>query len=320
MPRPTAGDVHVNRPLTNVLVGWIQAESRYIALEMFPEVPVESQTDIIPQYSQADLLRDDAEERAPGTEAAGGGFNTDNTDTYLCKPVARKHDIPDPIRANQTQPYDLDRQATRIVAQKIAIKRETDFVSAHMTASVWDIADFTPGTKWDAAGSTPFEDIRGQMDLIDINGFPANAIAFSKDVWSTLADHPDIVDRIKGGSTTQNPAKAMPNQMAQILGLDKVLIGNAAKNSAADGAAAISMGFIVPSGTALLVHAAPAPGIMIPSAGYTFTWRRYIGAQGMRVKRFRIEAIESDRVEAQSAYGFKPIAKSLGNFFTGLLT
>src|SRR4051812_930787 len=104
--QPAAGDFYVNAPLSNVLVGWIQDQKKFIAADMFPMVPVDMQGGIIPQYPITDLYRDDVAERAPGTEASGGGWATDNTLTYFCREFAYKHDIPDQIRGTTQRPYD----------------------------------------------------------------------------------------------------------------------------------------------------------------------------------------------------------------------
>ena len=55
-----------------------------------------------------------------------------------------------------------------------------------------------------------------------------------------------------------------------------------------------------------------------PTAGVVFSWTGYLGAttNGMRVKRFRQEKLESDRVEGQMAYDQKLTAADLGYMFT----
>ena len=40
MPNPAQSDLHVNVPLTNVSVAYVQSSSAYIADKVFPKVPV----------------------------------------------------------------------------------------------------------------------------------------------------------------------------------------------------------------------------------------------------------------------------------------
>ena len=56
---------------------------------------------------------------------------------------------------------------------------------------------------------------------------------------------------------------------------------------------------------------------MTPSAGYTFSWTGATGASdsGGRIKRFRLELLESDRVEIQMSFDQKLVAPDLGYFF-----
>ena len=53
---------------------------------------------------------------------------------------------------------------------------------------------------------------------------------------------------------------------------------------------------------------------MTPSAGYIFTWKGYLGgnSQGIKIKRFRMEHIASDRVEAEQTYDMKVVSADLG--------
>ena len=60
MPNPTFSDVHVNRPLTNISVAWIQEESAFIADKVFPSVAVQKQSDRYFVYFREDWYRDEA--------------------------------------------------------------------------------------------------------------------------------------------------------------------------------------------------------------------------------------------------------------------
>ena len=80
--------------------------------------------------------------------------------------------------------------------------------------------------------------------------------------------------------------------------------------------AAASYDFISNSKSVLLAYAPAGPSLMTPSAGYTFTWSGYLGgnAEGIKIKRFRMEMIASDRVEAEMTYDMKVVSKDLGTF------
>jgi hypothetical protein len=73
---------------------------------------------------------------------------------------------------------------------------------------------------------------------------------------------------------------------------------------------------------ALLAYVPPAPGIMTPSAGYTFAWTGYLGAgpDGQRIKRFRMENLAADRIEIEMAFDMKVISADLGAFFNNAVS
>src|SRR5881396_2554265 len=100
MPNPTASDVHVNVPLTNISIAWIQQQDAFVATSVFPNVPFAQQSNRYFTYRRDDFFRAEAEYRAPGTESAGSGWRLDNTPTYNAQVIAVHKDVDDAIRAN----------------------------------------------------------------------------------------------------------------------------------------------------------------------------------------------------------------------------
>lgn len=325
MPQPTRGDVHVNTPLTNISVAYMQAQQNFIATRFFPNVPVSKQSDRYYVYNRGDFNRDEMKVRAPGTESAGSGYALDNTPAYFAPVRAFHKDIPDQIRANEDSPLNSDRDATNFVTNKAMIHRERVFAAAALVSGVWDNektgvnSDVTAGSEfliWNDANSTPIEDIReAQRTVLEATGFEPNKIVLGKAVFDALVDHPDIVDRVKYGQTAGSIARVNEAALAALFGLDEVLVSKAVHNSAAKGATE-SSAFI--NGTnALLGYVTPTPGLMVPTAGYNFSWTGYLGASanGSRIKRFRMEELASDRIEIEMAFDQNVVGSELGYFF-----
>ena len=330
MAKVSTGDVHVNAPLTNVSIAYLQSASDFIASRVFPNLPVGKRSDRYYTYDRGEFNRDDMEERAPATESAGSEYSIDNTPTYYCKVYALHHDVPDEIRANSDSMLNPDMEATTFVTQKALIKREKLWVSKYFTSGVWTsqitgVAS-SPSTnevlKWSDANSNPVENIRaGRLAMKQSTGFTANKLVLSLAVYNVLVDHPDIVDRIKysGGVGPSNPAIVTLQALTQLFEVDEILIMSAIENTAKEGLTA-SHSFIG-GNHALLVHAAKAPGLMTPSAGYTFSWTGMVGSgnEGNRIKRFRMEHLEADRVEIQMAFDQKLVAADLGYIFLNII-
>jgi len=325
---PTASDVHVNAPLTMISVAFLQNQDAFIADKVFPNIPVDKQSDRFFTYDRGDFNRDEARVRAPGAESAGGDYRIDNTPSYFANVWAWHKDVPDQIRANADVPLNLDMEATEFVTTKLLIRKEAKFVSSFMTTSVWTTdktgaASPTTGQlyQWsDYTNSDPLSDVRAGATVVHKStGFRPNKLVLGQEVWDKLVDHPDIIDRVKYGQTAGRPAMVSKEAVAQILELDEILVGSAIYNSAAE-TVTNSHAFITGK-TALLVYSAPRPGLMTPSGGYTFSWKGMFGAgsNGLRIKKFRIEKEASDRVEGEMAFDQKLISANLGYFFTSIV-
>lgn len=325
MPAPTQSDLHVNVPLTNVSVAYMQSASTYIADKVFPKVPVRKQSDLYWKYSKSDWRRTDVTRRAPGTESPGVGWNFD-TDNYFAHVYAVHKDVDDQLRANADSNFNLDRDATEFVTNQLLLKRDLDWNSAYFTSGVWN-TDKVGGTdfqQWSDAGSDPIGDIAQQVvDFRRETGFAPNIMILGAEVMKGLKQHPDIIDRIKytqRGIVTED-------LIATLFGVDQLYTSYATVATgpqipdARTQDAAASFDFITNAKSALLLYAPSTPSVMTPSAGYTFTWTGYLGGnnQGVRVKRFRMENIASDRIEAECTYDMKVVCPDLGVYLSDVV-
>lgn len=313
MANPTQGDVHVNKPLTNISVAWIQSQDNYISTKIFPLVPVSNQSDLYYEFDRGDFLRDEAQLRGESSESAGSGFKLSTT-PYSCKVEAFHKDIDDKTRANADGALTFDRAATAFVSQKMAIRRERRFATTYFTTGVWG-TDITPGTLWSAAASTPRADVdTGKATVLAATGFEPNTLLVSYAVFLKLRSNPDVRDQFKYVSA-DSIDEAM---LARYFGVKNFYVARAVYNSALEGAAATGVAMF--GKHALLCYIPDAASILSPAAGYTFAWTGYTGSvDGIRIKKFRMENLASDRIEGEMAYDFKVVGSSLGYFFNGCI-
>src|SRR6516162_2263185 len=136
MPQPTLQDVHVAAALTNVAVAYFQSEDNYVADKVFPMVPVQHQTDFYFVWSKADFFRDEAQKRADATESAGSGVNL-KTQSYRANVWALHHDIGAQVRSNADPAVDVDVTITRVLMQKLMIRRDRQFMPTYAVTGVW---------------------------------------------------------------------------------------------------------------------------------------------------------------------------------------
>ncbi len=318
MPQPTRSDVHVNRPLTNISIAYIQRAADFIADKVFPIVPVMKQSDLYFTYDKAYWFSTEAQKRGPGTESAGSGYKVNSDNSYFCDVWAVHKDVDDQTRANADQPLDLDRDATLFCTQQMLLRREVQFMTKYIVNGIWTGAtNLTPSTKWDHSGSDPMADIDAKKSEIKSKtGFMPNTLIVASDVFFALRNNAAVLDRIKytqKGIVTEE-------LLAMLFGVEKFLVASAVLNSAAEGVAADNNFLISDAG--LLVYSNPSPSILQPSGGYIFSWQGLFGAgaQGNRISSFRMEQLKSDRIEGEMAFSMKQVGADLGCYLTGLLT
>lgn len=315
MPQPTLSQVHVNRPLTNISLAYIQTASNFIASRVFPRVPVANKSDSYFIYNKEDFLRDEMKIRAPGTESAGSGYNL-SLAVYNADVWALHKDIDDQIRANYDAPLNADRDAAEWLTQQSLIRLERQFASKYFVPSIWGttVTGTTNFVQWDDPASNPEVDIAtARTTVLQNTGLMPNKLVVSHTVHEALKRHPVLKDRFKYTS-----AESVSEQMlARFFEVDEYLVSRAVVNTAAEGQAG-AYSFAV-GRHALLCYTNPAPTLMAPSAGYVFTWRGLLGGAGgdlaTAIKRFRMEALACDRVELEAAFDMRLVSSDCGYFF-----
>lgn len=320
---PGRGDVHVDRPLTQIAIAFAQNPEAFVADRVFPVLPVAKQTDKYFTIPIGAWFRDEMEKRAPGALSAQRTHQV-STDSYSCDVWALHEMLADQVRANYDSPLQADREITEGLTQAGMIRKELQFVTDFFGSGLWTtdqtgVDSASPSTnevgRWDRADSTPIEDVRaGKRRIQARTGFRPNKMVVGREVYDALLDHPDIVGRLDRGQTT-GAAIVMRQNLAALFELDEILVMDAVYNSATEGATN-SIG-LIGGKSALLVYAAPSPGLYAPTGGYTFSWTGLLGsgALGMRMKRIRDEKRESDMLEIQMAFDQKLVSADLGQFF-----
>jgi hypothetical protein len=324
MPQPTQSQVHVDAILTNISVAYLQRAENFIADKVFPVVPVDKQSDKYFVYSKNDWLRDEARVRTDGTESVGSGYNI-TTETYYADVYAIHKDIGDQTRANADAPINVDREAAEFVTHRLLTRREIQFVNDFMTTNKWatDVtgvaASPTTGqtVQWsDYTNSDPIEDIEaGKAQILSTTGLEANTLVLGYDVFRKLKNHPDLVDRIKYTSSQT----ITEDMLARMFDIERVLVSKSVKATNAEGATGAYS--FTTGKTALLAHVAPTPGILTPSAGYTFSWTGVSQGMGLTIgtSSFRLESLRATRVEAELAFDNKVVASDLGYFWNTIV-
>ncbi len=320
MANPDVADLHVNAMLTNISIGYTNPE--YVADRVFPLVGVNKQSDIVPEYDKSFWFRDDARIRAPGGELHYGEYKVTKTDTYFCHNYQFAIPIPDEQAANADAPFMPERDATRLVTDKLQLRREVAFATDFMVTSVWGTDDDNAATDWsDYANSDPISNAEtAALTIRQAIGRRPNKLVLADDVWQKLKNHPLLLDRINGAASPGNPAIVTKALVAALLELEEILVISAIKTSSDEGVAEASATYTdVSTKDALFIYVPANPGLFTPAAGYTFYWRPLTGGGPQFVRRIRDEKQRRTEIDAHSYFDQKKTCAKAGYFFNTII-
>ncbi len=314
MPDPTPRDLHVDQLLTQISIAF--KNPSYIADQLFPMVPVRKQSDKVPKYDQSFWFRDQAVIRAPGTKSTGGGYKVNTADTYFSDRFSFRFEIPDELRDNQDDPFNVDRDGTEFVTDKMMMRREAAFATDFFTTSVWgtDRVGASDFVQWnDYAGSSPLVDVTAFKDTIEsLIAREGMQLAIGKQVWIQLKWHPDLIDSIKYTQRGQVSTEIA----ASLMELESLLIGRAIQTTDPEGTAESSVTYTrIWGNDGLLLFVPQRPSLLTPAAGYTFVWNRVANANQF-MKRMRDEEREVDIIEGNSYFDQKQTVANAGLFIS----
>jgi len=314
MSQPTSNQVHTDAILTNIAVKYVQNDDEFIASKIFPNVPVDKQSDKYYKYAKDAFARAMAERRAGAEESAGGGFEL-STDNYYCDQNSFHKDVPKDVAANTDNPLNAFRDATDFVTWAMNLRKEQDFVETFFKTGVWGTDRTLAGAeRWnDYDDSNPIKDVKDAGRVIQKACFKKpNTLVVGPEVHDALLDHPDIIDKMK--YTAIPTPKATRVMLAQMFDVDNYLVGESVAVTSVEGQT-ITTGFQWGK-KALLCYAAQRPTLMGLSAGYTFSWNAFGNKFGVRIDRFPMRHLNNaERVEGDMAYDLKVVAAEAGYFF-----
>jgi len=321
MPMLTPSAVHIDQPLTNLTLAYVQDQSNFIADKVFPTVGVNRQSDKYYIYDRAGMNR--AGERkalAPRTEVQRIGMSVSN-DSYYADVFGLGMDFDDQTLANEDAALEIRAAGAQTLVNNLLIDREEDFASTFFSAGVWG-SESTPSSLWsDYTNSTPIADVTNARRTMQLKsgGFKPNTMVIGKEVRDILINHPDILARLNGGATVTNTALITNAKLAEIFEVENLYVMEAVKNTSAEGVAESNA--FIGGKHALLVHTPSSAGLMTPAAGLTFAWNNLEGVQnlGVTVESFSDDALKrvgvAEHIQAKMAYDMKVVGADLGYFF-----
>lgn len=315
--------------LTNMGLAYYQNAANYFAKAIFPICRVNLSADNYYIFDKEDLLRDNWQ-RKPAYGKVMPAAVSEHTDTYKCSVDQMIMGI-DEIRQTDLQRRqgpsirDPRQQRTKTIAEQANIHQDRLFANGFFRSGVWaneltGVDSTTPTTgqfiKFSSDNSDPIKIIDERKTAMhEETGRTPNRLAIGANVFNALKHHPGILERVKFGGSTANPASVTKKVLAELFEVEELVVLMSIMNKAKQGAEA-DMGFIGDPNAMLLAYATDNPSVDEPSAGYIFTWDMLGDGQLLPIFHYPGEnGTHSEYVEGLMAYDMKKTADDLAVFF-----
>lgn len=290
------GTIHLTAALTNISIGYKNAE--YIADSVLPIVPVNKDKDSYYVFGR-EAFRLENDRRAAKAPSNRINSWTSTTATYTCE-THSLHDIVDRReRANADAPLRPDVTTTERIQDKLLLRKEYDVAATLFNATTFSgyTAALTGNDRWDDyVNSDPLAKVDDIKVLVQKQiGRKPNTMIIGKEVFDKVKRHPDLLDLFKH---TQRGILTK-ELLAEAFGIEKIIVGEAVYNSAAEGATEVMTylwGKFV-----LLCYVTPRPALDEPSVGYMPHWKIYGGKIGM-TKKWYDNDLDGDKIENTISY------------------
>jgi hypothetical protein len=330
MPLLTPSQVHIDQPLSNLTLAYVQEQTNFIADRVFPTVGVQRQSDKYYIYERANMNRSgDVQKLAPRTEVNRIGMAISN-ESYFADVYGLGMDFDEQTLANEDAMLDIRAAGAQTLVNRLLIHREEQFADTFFKTLVWGTeyegiagSPTLPQVRqWsDYTNAKPIQDVtraRAAMQLKS-GGFKPNTMVVGKEVRDILINHPDILARLNGGATVTNTALITNAKLAEIFEVENFYVMEAVRNTAVEGLAESNA--FIGGKSALLVHAPRNAGLMTPASGLTFAWNNIPGVNnlGVTVESFSDDALRrmqvAEHIQVKMAYDMKVVGADLGVFF-----
>ena len=316
--------------LSNMALAYYQNDAKAFAKTIFPICPVSLSSDNYYIFDKEDLLRDNWQ-RKPAYGKVDPAVLSEHTESYACTvdqmimgiDRIRQTDL---SRRQGPATKDPRAQRTRTMAGQANIHQDALFAKKFFKSGVWGHeetgVDSTNPTskqfiKFSNDNSDPVALIDDRKTQMEQNtGRMPNRIAIGVNVFNALKKHPAILERVKYGGSTANPATITENVLAQLFGIERLTVQRSIMNKADLGQTA-NMQYIGDPNGFLLAYATDTPSIEEPSAGYIFTWDMLGDGNIMPILNYDGESgTHSEFIEGLMATDMKKTADDLAMYFT----
>jgi hypothetical protein len=230
---PTGRQIHVDTPLSNLLVAAFEAQGDFVGMQLFPVVPVGKQSDKYYTLKKESWLTIQNTRRSPKTRANRIEFDV-SSDSYFADNYAIGADIALEDLANADTGINLRSSNTSLIARMLMADAEVR-IAATATLSgnhAGQLLCASGPTAWDSVNSA---DIVGQftdahLSIFRATGLRANVAMMDYQSYVYAKNNSRLFSRFQYRAT--GPALVSDAQLMEALSVDRLLVARSQKNVA----------------------------------------------------------------------------------------
>lgn len=315
--------------LTNLSMAYFQGMDKYVAKKVFPIVPVQLSSAFYYEFSKGDLARNNVRRKPQmgKVEPAHMGHTEKSYQCFVDQVITGIDEISalDYSRSHAPATIDPKKNKARFIAEQMNIALDVMFAKNFFNEKVWEntltgdaTASDTSFIKFDDDNCDPivlFDELKLRME--EEGRRTPNKLSLGARAFHGLKNNGAVLERVKFGGSTANPASVNERVLAELFGFEEVLVFKSTYNAAAFGEPD-DMQFICNPDDALLTYTTNGPAIDEPSAGYIFAWDMLGNGQYMPTLQWPGEnGTHTEFMEGLMAYDMKKTSDCLGIYLDG---
>lgn len=262
-----AQQVYRDQILTNVFLAYPQ--NGFIGESLLPTLPVPDLTGIAFKLDESHLTAPINSRRSDFARANRVDFNLTSVSYGPLEEHSLEIGIPDKIMRIYKAPLVPETNATNVVSGKLAIEKELaihDQLTNLANYPTTNKKTLLSGAQWSDDASDPAADAKVARRAVKLGcGNDANVVAMGPDTRDRLREHPAIKARIQ--YSTKVTLEEMDAIIANVLGVERLLIGEAVLSDQVDGALSGNKTYIW-GDDVLFAYVTDAPALEQLSLGY----------------------------------------------------
>ena len=312
-------NLHISRPLTDLVVAYDPAQDGMLRNFFFPRKPVDKLSNQIRQISKADMLRLYDMKAAGDSKVQEVQFRTDTTLSYSAQVYAAEAVISQLENLNADEELEYEQRQTMAAFSAMSVNLEWQAINGVLrnTAAMTQNATASVSSRWDnysSSASDPIADLLSAITLVQLQtGKKFNRLAMGQYTWRKLQQHPNVLSRVtfSGGAGSLLTLEILAGLLDIEGGAKNIVISPATYNSARHGETAIYKQFI---GSDVLIARVEDPSLSDFGLGHEFAFSGFNG-DGFAAIKYPDPArgvLGSDLVKIVSMVDYKVLNPTAG--------